>query len=114
MKKIVLILVVAFISSISVSYALTPGPKESQANKLRKEVYEKVDYPNIASENFIEGEVWLTFKVGEEGEIIVQESNSLQQQLEKGLRKQLKKIKVSKEFYDADEVYLIKFKFELN
>ena len=114
MKKSAVILVAIVFGTLSMSFASGPGPKDSQLAKMRKEVYEKVSYPNIASENFIEGEVYLTFKVGKDGEVLVQESNSLQRDLEKGIRKQLENVKISKDYYDKDEVYLIKFKFELN
>lgn len=112
MKKVFLVSVVMLIG-VAICFAGQPDPKETQVAQLRKEVYQKVKYPAAASENFVEGEVWVSFKVDENGKIIVQDSSSLEKNLENDLLKQMKKMKVSKELYNQEDVYLMKFKFEL-
>ena len=112
MKKTLLVSTLLLVG-IAICFAGQPEPKDTQIAKLRKEIYQKVKYPTIASENKVEGDVWVSFKVDEKGKIIVQDSSSGEKSLQKDLLKQMKKMKISNDLFIPEEVYLMKFKFEL-
>ena len=112
MKKTLLVSILLVVG-MAVAFGSQPEPKEAQATKLRKEVYQKVKYPAVASENEVEGDVWVSFKVDEKGKIKVHDASSLEKSLRDDVVKQLNKMKVSPDLHNSEDLYLMKFKFEL-
>ncbi len=113
MKKLGLLLMIALLGTATVSFASQPEPKETTSTKIHKLITKKVHYPSVASESMIEGEVYATVKIDNKGRVVVQEANSLETVLEKDVVKQLNKLTLPEKYYDAENTYLLKFKFEL-
>jgi hypothetical protein len=113
MKKLGLLLMVVLLGSATVTFANQPEPKETTSTKIHQLISKKVHYPTLASENLIEGDVYATVKINNDGSVVVQEANSLEKVLEKDVVKQLNRLTLDKKYYDPDNTYLLKFKFEL-
>jgi hypothetical protein len=104
--KVLSLLVVAFLS-LNVAFAAKPP-----AN-VKAEVVKEVGYPDFAIEEELEGDVYVSFTVKEDGKINVVEAHSTSTELKDYVTDKLETVKVDIFKTEANEKYNMKFTFNL-
>jgi hypothetical protein len=103
------LLALTFIATIGFLFAFAGEPEMAVKQLLN----EKIQYPEFARKALIEGKVFVTFTIDEQGKIMVKESNSLNEDLRKYVVEELNETVVtpSKDF--IGKTFSMKFSFEL-
>jgi len=115
MKKIIMSFVALCFLSLSFVFASEnsnpiPVNKKSNVSKILKEM---IKYPSFALENNIEGCVHVSFKINNDGQIVIEKTNFLNEELRDYVLKELKEITFSPSDFLIDQTLNIKFSFVL-
>ncbi|MCX6232079.1 MAG: hypothetical protein NTZ33_11100 [Bacteroidetes bacterium] len=79
---------------------------------FKQTVVSKIVYPEFAKNQKLDADVFISLTVNEEGEIIINQSNSLNADLMEYVKTELKKIKVEKDNPVIGKTYIYKFVFK--
>ncbi len=113
MKTKVLFFVIAsflcYNFAFSQNNSVNPDPKM----QVRQAIVSKVIYPEFAVNEGIEGTVYASFSISKDGKIQVIQVESCNEELKIYVSSKLKEIEIEGNEQVADEVYNMKFKFEL-
>lgn len=115
MKKVITLIVLIAATTIStVSFA--GNVKENENNneaQVKNYVISKIGYPTFAQEQKIEGDVYVSFKIGKDGKVEIEKSNATNQKLESYVVKKLQTMDLSSVNPEVGYLYNIKFSFKL-
>jgi outer membrane biosynthesis protein TonB len=107
MKTKLLFLVMTVILGLNFAFATEPEVA------VKKMINDQITYPDFAVKSLIEGKVYVTFSIDQDGKITVKESNSLNEELRKYVVEKMDDLKVTPgKDYDG-KTYSMKFTFEL-
>jgi len=114
MKKLMTMAIMIILSSIVVMAENdSKNSSESTDSKVKSLVMKEMTYPTFASEQKIEGEVYVSFEFNKDGKINVIGTNSVSPELEKYVVEKLNTIKFSAEDIEVGHAYNIKITFML-
>jgi len=91
----------------------TKNSNETTDSKVKSLVLQKMTYPGFASEQKIEGDVYVSFEFNKDGKINVVQTNSASPELQDYVVEKLKAIKFAKEDIEIGHAYNIKITFKL-
>jgi hypothetical protein len=89
-----------------------PALVKKQRTDVVKEVKLNIDYPEFAAEQLIEGTVFVSFKIDDEGSINIEKIHSAEPSLQKYVQDELANLKI-KQNLEIDITYETKFTFKL-
>lgn len=113
MKKVILILAVAFGVATTVSANTPPAVAASLPADFKTEVTKHIDYPSFAKENFVEGEVWMKVTVDEASKVKIVDLSATNPKLGEHVKSELANVTLEKTSMKAGDVYFMKVKFDL-
>lgn len=102
-------LIIAIVAFFAVTAVNASGTKKEVISKVKKEM----TYPEFAINEKIEGDVWVAFRVDDEGNFQVYQANSANQELKELVIKKLEKITPPEIGAAKNELYQMKFSFKL-
>jgi hypothetical protein len=79
---------------------------------FKQTVITKIQYPEFAKEQKLEADVWVSFTVTENGEITVNQTNSIEPDLMDYVKAELKKIKVNSDNEVIGKTFVYRFTFK--
>lgn len=79
---------------------------------FKQTVITKIQYPEFAKEQKLEADVWVSFTVTENGEIVVNQTNSIEPDLMDYVKAELKKIKVNSDNEVIGKTFVYRFTFK--
>ena len=107
------ILTTIMVTLLSISLGMAQNADPDPKNQVKQEVSKQVIYPEFAVDLGIEGTVYASFKVGEDGSISVIQVESTDPRLKEYVTKKLAEIKVKDTEETRNEIFNMKFTFEL-
>lgn len=113
MKLKVLFFVMAGLLWLNLSYSQNNSGNPDPKMQVRQAIVSKVIYPEFAVNEGIEGTVYARFTISKDGLIQVIQVESCNEELKTYVSSKLKEIKIEVNEQVAEEVYNMKFKFEL-
>ncbi|HPD65021.1 MAG TPA: hypothetical protein P5050_02675 [Bacteroidia bacterium] len=116
MKKLILLAFLVMLVSVSNTEAKDKKNKSNEANtemKFKQTIIQKIKYPTFASEQKLEGDVFVSFEVNKDGRINVLQSNSTNLQLETYVIEKLNELNYPFEDVTEAKIYNMKFSFRL-
>ena len=106
MKIKILALVIVFLTG---SFVLKAGNEELN---FKQTVISTIKYPEFAKEKKLEADVYVSFTVSENGDIVINQANSVDSELMAYVKEELKKIKVNSENEVTGKTYYFRFTFK--
>lgn len=106
MKTKILALLFVFLFG---SFALKAGNDELS---FKQTVASKIQYPEFAKDQKLEADVYVSFTVNEDGEININQTNSICNELMDYVKDELKKIKVDSESEVVGKTFYYRFTFK--
>lgn len=79
---------------------------------FKQTIVSKIQYPEFAKEQKLEADVWVSFTVNENGEITVNQTNSIDPDLMDYVKAELKKIKVNTDNEVIGKTFMYRFTFK--
>lgn len=79
---------------------------------FKQTVITKIQYPEFAKEQKLEADVWVSFTVTENGDIVVNQTNSIEPDLMDYVKAELKKIKVNSDNEVIGKTFVYRFTFK--
>lgn len=104
--KSVIIAIVAF-------FAVTVASASSTKTEVIEKVKKEMTYPEFAIKEKLEGDVWVAFRVDDEGKFQVYQANSANPTLKEIVVSELEKIAPPEIGLSSNELYQMKFSFKL-
>ena len=102
-------LLIAMLAFFAVSSINASNTKKEIISKIKKEMR----YPELAISEHLEGDVWVAFRVDDEGKFQVFQSNSANQQLKELVVKKIEEMTPAETETSPNELYHVKFTFKL-
>ena len=113
MRATILLTAVFCLLGLNLSFSQVKENKNPDPKlQVRQIISKQVTYPEFAIDLGIEGTVYASFLVNEDGTLKVIEVSSANDRLKEYVEKKLKEIKVTAG-QEANEIYNMKFSFEL-
>ncbi len=113
-KSILTVILALVITAFNCKFALADnGINETQKIISVKAAMESLKYPEFAIKENLKGEVVVSFKVDEDGKIVIKEINGTYPEFVTYVEKQLQKIVLDYCALDVETKYYYNFKFEL-
>lgn len=113
MKKLVFLITGLLIASATtLSAKKLPTVAAKLPANFKQEIIKKIDYPDFARHNMIEGEVWMKVTVDENQQVKLVDVSSTNAELGEHVKKQLANAKVENAKLNG-QVYYLKVKFDL-
>ena len=115
MKKVLTFAFVLIFSGVLTAMADNDKKDESAGtdSKVKNLIMKEMTYPTFASEQNVQGEVYVSFEFNKDGKVDVLRSNSANPALEKYVIEKLKTLQMMKEDVEVQHVYNMKFTFTL-
>jgi hypothetical protein len=114
MKKVLVLTVLVALIGINVSYAKDSKKKdETKESRVKELVLQEVRYPSFASEQKIEGTVYVSFTIDNQGKISVLRFNAENQELANYVVEELKVMNINSDDVENEKIYNMKFVFDL-
>ncbi len=109
------ILSIILVSLISMNFAFAGGEIETVSKAdVKQAVKIEIGYPDFAIEDRIEGNVLVSFTVGDNGKIILNQINSPDIELKNYVAEKLQRMQLEEtKQYNENDIYTIKFSFIL-
>lgn len=79
---------------------------------FKQTIVSKIQYPEFAKEQKLEADVWVSFTVNENGEITVNQTNSIDPDLMDYVKAELKKIRVNTDNEVIGKTFMYRFTFK--
>ncbi len=79
---------------------------------FKQTIVSKIQYPEFAKDQKLEADVWVSFTVNENGEITVNQTNSIDPDLMDYVKAELKKIRVNTDNEVIGKTFMYRFTFK--
>lgn len=112
MKKLVFVLVGAmFIAVSTLSAKNLPSVAAKLPAHFKQEIVDRLDYPEFAENNMIEGEVWMKVTLTEKSEVKVVDLSATNSELGEYVKSELSNIYIEDKDFPTGNVYYLKVNF---
>ena len=114
MKKLAVV-VVAITLGLTTAVKATnpPAPAAKLPADFKQEIADHLTYPDFATENLIEGEVWMKVTVDEKSTVKIVELSATQPELGTYVKEELSDLTIKDKSFEVGSVYFMKVKFDL-
>lgn len=114
MKKVLVLTVLVVLIGVNVSFAKDNKKSiETKESRVKEMVSHKIKYPAFASEQKIEGEVYVSFTVKNDGKVNIIRTNSANEELGNYVVEKLQSISFKQTDIEEGKTFNMKFVFEL-
>jgi TonB family protein len=114
MKKAILMTALFTLVGFSVLHAKDRNKaEESKESMVKETILHKISYPAFASEQNIEGDVYVSLTIDKDGKVNILRTNSAIPELKDCVVEQLQKMKFETENIEDGKVFNFKFTFKL-
>ncbi len=114
MKKLALVIVAVILSLTTTVFAKNPpAPAAKLPADFKQVIATHLVYPNFATENMVEGDVWMKVTLDENAKVKIVELSATSPELGEYVKKELSDLTIKGTSFEIGSVYFMKVKFDL-